>query len=182
MDIEILQNNPLMKPPTQLNNNSSISRHHRVKWGQSYLPLWYSHAAAKYIPPWKASKVHQKSGIRPSVRSRLHPCLLKSSSLKHTLPLPYNPLLSRLCLGVCPYFFVTAKDFQQHFSQQERISILTDVLQCLMSGANHTPSQMKIWEHSSYPPLPCAAQAGAAPTCTHSCFPHSSTCDKQLCW
>lgn len=105
------QKNTLMKAPIQLSNNSSISRPHPASWGQSYLPLWSSHAAAKYIPPWKASKVHQKSGIRPTVRSRLLPSLLHSPSFPtHALPHPssthaHNPLLSMLCLGVCPLFF-----------------------------------------------------------------------------
>lgn len=116
------------------------------------------------------------------------PCLFHSPSFPiYALPQPssrhaYNPLLSNLCLGVCLVFILTPKDFKQHFPQQERIPTQTDVLQCLMTGANHTSSQMKIWEHSSHPPLPQAAQAGAAPTCTHSHFPHSSTCDEQLWW
>lgn len=55
--------------------------------------------------------------------------------------------------GGCPYFFfLIAKDFKQHFPQQERIPIQTDELQCLMTGANHTTSLMNIAEHSSHPP------------------------------
>lgn len=63
-----------------------------------------------------------------------------ASPMQHTCiqPSALQPLLGRLSI-----FFLTTKDFQ-HFSQQERIPILTDVLQCLMSGANHTSSQMKI--------------------------------------
>lgn len=180
------QKNTLMKAPIQLSNNSSISRPHPASWGQSYLPLW-SHAAAKYIPPWKASKVHQKSGIRPTVRSRLLPSLLHSPSFPtHALPHPssthaHNPLLSMLCLGVCPlFFFKITKDFKQHFPQQERIPPQTDVLQHLMTGANHTSSLTKIPEHSSHPPcltLPRQEQHPPAPTATsHTAPPVTSSC------
>lgn len=54
--------------------------------------------------------------------------------------------------GVVLIFFLIAKDFKQHFPQQERIPIQTDELQCLMTGANHTTSLMNIAEHSSHPP------------------------------
>lgn len=123
------QKNTLMKPPIQLSNNSSISRHHPASWGQSYLPLWSSHAGAKYIPPWKASKVHQKSGIRPTVRSRVLPLPTPLSLLPHTCfasPIQHSCIqpsaLHALLGGLSTFFFfLITKDFKQHFTQQERI-------------------------------------------------------------
>lgn len=93
--------------------------------------------------------------------SLLYSALLPSHTC--SLPRPCTPAHSCIhpsalhgVLGVLLifFFFFNYEDFGQHFPQQERVPIITDLSHCLMTRANHASSLMRIPDCSPHLPRP----------------------------
>lgn len=152
-----LQETTNTKLPIEFPNNSSVSRHRLVNQGQSYFPLWSSHAAnwGPWLPGRPPRYIRNKISDLQWEAHCSPPCsLLPTHALRLAhAPCPLihtSPLLSMVYYGFC-WFILIIKDFKQHFPQQEGVPIITDLSRCLVTRANHMFSLTELPGCSPHP-------------------------------